>query len=193
MNAPVGAADEEDAAARAFTKVCRGIECGQLKLASRVDLTKVLLSATAREVFTILDRARASGVQASDETLGRFPDPALPPDLLLLAYDACQRLLGLLETDDLRQVAVWKLVGHTNEAIALKLGRSPATVERTLARIRETWRRKWVDAVPRAPARSGPRRGTTERTAEPGQEPSGVANIESEDETRLLRELAGLP
>ena len=43
MNAPLGPADEEDAAARAFTKVCRGIERGQLKLASRVDLTKVLL------------------------------------------------------------------------------------------------------------------------------------------------------
>ena len=193
MNAPLGAADEEDAASRAFTKVCRGIERGQLKLTNRVDLTRVLLSATAREVFTLQERARASGAHAGDEALSRIPDPALPPDLLLLAFDACQRLLGLLETDDLRQVAVWKLVGHTNEAIALKLGRSPATVERTLARIRETWRRKWVDAVPRAPARSGPRRGTTERTAEPGQEPSGVANIESEDETRLLRELAGLP
>lgn len=50
MNAPLGPADEEDAASRAFTKVCRGIERGQLKLAGRVDLTKVLRSATARGV-----------------------------------------------------------------------------------------------------------------------------------------------
>jgi hypothetical protein len=32
MNTPVGPADEEDAAARALTKVCRGIERGQLRL-----------------------------------------------------------------------------------------------------------------------------------------------------------------
>ena len=41
MNASRGPADEEDAASRAFMKVCRGIERGQLKLANRVDLTKV--------------------------------------------------------------------------------------------------------------------------------------------------------
>ena len=46
MHAPMGPADEEDAAARAFMKVCRGIERGQLKLANRLDLTKVLRSAT---------------------------------------------------------------------------------------------------------------------------------------------------
>ena len=40
-----GAADEEDAAERAFTKVCRAIERGTLKLSSRIDLRKVLRSA----------------------------------------------------------------------------------------------------------------------------------------------------
>ena len=105
----------------------------------------MLRSATTREVFTLLSRARGTGSRPDDEAvLEQVPDPALPPDLLLLAFDACQRLLGLLETDELRQVAIWKLAGHTNEAIATKLGRSAATVERTLSRIRETWRRKWV-------------------------------------------------
>ena len=42
---PLGPADEEDVAARAFTKVCRGIK-RPLKLASRLDFTKVLRSAT---------------------------------------------------------------------------------------------------------------------------------------------------
>jgi DNA-directed RNA polymerase specialized sigma24 family protein len=193
MNAPMGLADEEDAAARAFTKVCRGIERGQLKLANRVDLTKVLRSATAREVFTLLGRARNSGGSPGDEAaLKQVADPGLPPDLLLLAFDACQRLLGLLDTDELRQVAVWKLVGHTNEAIATKLGRSSATVERTLSRIRDTWRRKWGDAVPRESAKSGPRRGTTQAADEPGPEPGSPGDMGHEDEARLLRELAGL-
>jgi DNA-directed RNA polymerase specialized sigma24 family protein len=194
MNAPVGSADEEDAAARAFSKVCRGIERGQLKLANRVDLTRVLRSATAREAFTLLARAGAAGSRAGGEAiLEQIPDPALPPDLLLLAFDACQRLLGLLETDELRQVAVWKLVGHTNEAIAAKLGRSSATVERTLSRIRETWRRNWGDAVPRESAKSGPRRGTTRAGDEPAPTPGNPGEMGREDEARLLRELAGLP
>ena len=74
MHAPLGPADEEDAAARAFTKVCRGIERGQLKLSSRVDFTKVLRSATAREVFALLGRAKRSGAgRATVPSWGRFP------------------------------------------------------------------------------------------------------------------------
>ena len=130
MHAPLGPADEEDAAAHAFMKVCHGIERGQLKLAGRIDFTRVLRSATTREVLTILRGAKATAGQANGEkVLGEIPDPTLPSDLLLLAFDACQRLLDLLETDELRQVAIWKLVGHTNETIAAKLGRSPATVD----------------------------------------------------------------
>jgi DNA-directed RNA polymerase specialized sigma24 family protein len=191
MNTPVGPADEEDAASRAFTKVCRGIERGQLRLANRVDLARVLRSATAREVLTLRNRAGRPGGPSEGSTSG-IPDPSLPPDLLLLAFDACQRLLGLLETDNHRQVAVWKLAGHTNEAIAVSLSCSTATVERTLGRIRETWRQKWVDAVPHGPAKSGPRRGTSEAINPAVQEPAAPASIDPEDENRLLRELAGL-
>jgi DNA-directed RNA polymerase specialized sigma24 family protein len=192
LNAPLGPADEEDAASRAFTKVCGGIERGQLKLANRVDLANVLRSATAREVLTLRSRARCTGGRFED-ALSVIPDPALPPDLLLLAFDACQRLLGLLESDSHRQVAVWKLAGHTNEAVAGRLGCSAATVERILARIRETWRRKWVDAVPRGPAKSGPRRGMSEAADRAGDEACDLGQIDQDDETSLLRDLAGLP
>jgi DNA-directed RNA polymerase specialized sigma24 family protein len=189
MHAPLGPADEEDAAAHAFMKVCRGIERGHLKLASRVDFTKVLRSATSREVLTILGRAKpASGWTDDDMVLGQVADSTLSPDLLLLAFDACQRLLELLETDDLRRIAIWKLVGHTNQTIAAKLGRSPATVERTLAQIRQTWRRKWSEAVPRSGARPGPR---------PGGRAAVLETISAdhpgpEELSDVLRELAGL-
>ncbi len=191
MHAPLGPADEEDAAARAFTKVCRGIERGQLKLASLVDFTKVLRSATAREVFTLLGRAKAAGGRFDDDiVLGQVPDLALPPDLLLLAFDACERLLDLLETDDLRQVAVWKLAGHSNEAIAAKLGRSPATVERRLSHIRETWRRTWGHAVPLGPAKPGPRCGSSAAADDPASR--GIDDVEAGDVAKILRDLAGL-
>ena len=110
----------------------------------------------------------------------------------MLAFDACQRLLGLLKTDDRRRVAVWKLAGHTNEAIAIGRGRSTATVERTLGRIRETWRRKWIDAVPREAAKSGPRQGSSEAVSPAGPATGELGPVEHEDEDRLLRELAGL-
>ncbi len=189
MHAPLGPADEEDAAARAFMKVCRGIERGQLKLASRLDLTKVLRSATTREVFTILGRNRTPGDFVDQAVLEEITDPALPSDVLLLALDACQRLLDLLETNELRQVAIWKLVGYTNEAIGLKLGRSPATVERTLSQIRETWRLKWGDAV-LDPAKPGPRRGTRSAALDPADQ--GVDHVETDNIAKLLRDLAGL-
>lgn len=193
IHAPAGPADEEDAAARAFTKVCRGIERGQFRPVNRVDLTRVLRTATAREVFTLLDRARVVGAGTrGDEPLDQVADHTLPPDLMLLAYDACQRLLGLLNSDDLRQVALWKLVGHTNEAIAERLDCSIVTVERMLARIRETWRNQWGDAVPRGSARSGPRRGSTQADGPPDNRPDPLADMTPDDEARLIRDLVGL-
>ncbi len=192
LNAPVGPADEEDAASRALTKVCRGIESGQLRLANRIDLTRVLKTATTREVFSMLGRSRST-VGQSGETVGEIADPSLSPDLLLLAFDACQRLLDLLETAGHRQVAVWKLAGHTNEAIAARLDCSAATVERILVRIRETWRRKWGDAVPRGPAKSGPRRGTSEARGGTEKQAGHLGEFDHVNEAGLLRDLAGLP
>ncbi len=158
MNSPTGPADEEDAAERAFTKVCRAIERGRLKLGHRVDLKKVLRSATAHEVLNLHHRAKRSAGTTSDEfVLSQIPDESPSPELLMLALDACQRLLGLLESDALRRVAVWKLAGWTNEAIRVKLGCSLATVERALARIRDTWKREWADAATDRPAKPGPR------------------------------------
>jgi DNA-binding CsgD family transcriptional regulator len=39
----------------------------------------------------------------------------------------------------LRSIARWKMEGHTNAEIAVKLGRLERTVERKLRRIREIW------------------------------------------------------
>ncbi len=185
-----GSADEEDAAERAFTRVCRGIERGQLKLGNRVDLYKVLRWATTREVITLLHRAKRDAAWTSDpRILGQIPDSAMPPELLLLAFDACQRLLGLLENDELRQIAIWKLAGHTNQVIGTKLACSLARVERILAQIRETWRRKWDEAVPVGPAKSGPRR--TSRPVDDALEPDPMGDIDALDAIQILHCLTG--
>jgi DNA-directed RNA polymerase specialized sigma24 family protein len=189
-NASRGWADEEDAAERAFTKVCLGIERGQLKLGNRVDLSKVLHSATTREVLTLLQNAkRNAGRTIGASPLMNIPDPDLTAEILVPAYEACQRLLNLLESDSLRQVAIWKLAGHTNEEIRIKLGCSVVTVERALATIRETWRRKMDQALCLGPAKSGPRHNS--RTSENACEADGIDQLFDQDD-EFLRSLTGL-
>jgi hypothetical protein len=190
-NASRGSADEEDAAERAFTKICRSIERGRLKLGNRVDLSKVLRCATTREVINLLHRAKREAAGTCDEfVLGQIPDPAQTPELLWLAYDACVRLLDLLQNDELRQIAIWKLSGHTNESIRIKLACSLATLERILAHIRETWRRRWDEALPDGPARSGRRQNSLR--AQGTLTADRLDPIDSGDFTHILRSLAGL-
>ncbi len=190
MNASTGSADEEDAAERAFTKVCRAIERGRLKLEHRVDLHKILRTATTREVLNLhYQSKRRSGTTSDEFVLSQIPDSSLTAETVLLALDACQRLLSLLDGDALRRVALWKLAGWTNEAIRLKLGCSLATVERALARIRETWKREWSDAVPGGrKAKSGPRTPTAEGSDEFDVQP--MADLNDEATGRILGGLA---
>jgi DNA-directed RNA polymerase specialized sigma24 family protein len=56
--------------------------------------------------------------------------------------DECRRLLDRLGDESLRSVAVWKMEGQTNAAIAARLGCVASTVERKLNRIRELWARE---------------------------------------------------
>ena len=70
--------------------------------------------------------------------LGRDPEESL----VVQAAEECRRLLAQLEDEPLRQVALWKVEGFTNEEIAAKLGRSLPTVERKLARIRCLWEKE---------------------------------------------------
>jgi DNA-directed RNA polymerase specialized sigma24 family protein len=189
MNSPTGPADEEDAAERAFTKVCRAIERGRLKLGHRVDLEKVFRSATAHEVLNLHHQAkRALGTTNDEFVLSQIPDESPSPELLMLALDACQRLLSLLDSDALRSVALWKLAGCTNEAIRIKLGCSLATVERALARIRDIWKREWADAAVDRPAKSGPRTPLAAGSDE--HDFRGALGVDEEAAGRILRNMA---
>jgi DNA-directed RNA polymerase specialized sigma24 family protein len=191
MNAATGPADEEDAAERAFTKVCRAIGRGRLRLEHRVDLHKILRTATAREVLNLHYQAkRQSGTTSDEFVLSQIPDTSHSPETVLLALDACQRLLGLLEGDELRRIALWKLAGWTNEAIRLQLRCSLATVERALARIRDVWRREWPDAVPGRPAKSGPRSPTAGGSDEWDIRPT--TDLDEQTTGRILGKLADL-
>ena len=66
----------------------------------------------------------------------RYPDPAFVAE----ATEQCRHLLELLPTAELRQIAVRKMEGHTNEEVAAELNRPLGTVERRLREIRRRCR-----------------------------------------------------
>ncbi len=146
------AADEEDVALSAFDSFYRGAEAGRFpQLADRDDLWRMLVTLTARKAFDqVRDEQRlkrgggdvlgqsalmAAGDSAFEWFVGREPDP----ESAAMMAEQCNQLLARLKTDELRNIAVWKLEGYTNEEIAGKLDCALSTVERKLQRIRVHW------------------------------------------------------
>jgi DNA-directed RNA polymerase specialized sigma24 family protein len=79
-----------------------------------------------------------------EQVLGREPTPEAAAEMA----DECRHLLGLLDEPDLRQIALWKVEGYTNEEIATRLDCVARTVERKVSRIRVLWRHGLEDADP---------------------------------------------
>jgi DNA-directed RNA polymerase specialized sigma24 family protein len=143
-------ADEEDVALSAFDSFCRGAEGNRFpQLADRGDLWQLLIMITARKAIDLRqheNRKRRGGGAAPvvprageesqtdplDQVVGREPTPAFAAQLA----EECQRLLAGLNDPELRQLALWKMEGYTNEDIAERLGVVARTVERKLRLIR---------------------------------------------------------
>lgn len=142
-----GVADEEDAAISAFDSFCRAAEAGRFpRLNDRDDLWHVLVTITARKAANVVRHEnagkRGGGAPPGDEALADAiagePDPAFAAE----AAEQCRHLLAVLGDEELRSVAVWKMEGHTNEEIAVKLNRSVGSVERKLRLIRCLWEKE---------------------------------------------------
>jgi RNA polymerase sigma factor (sigma-70 family) len=153
---PRRVADEEDVALSAFASFCRGIERGRFPLLTdRQDLWALLVVITARKVLDLSaqqrrvkrGRGKVRGDSAFEpledgecrrgieDVIGREPTP----DFAAQVAEEYERLLDLLGDDGLRQIAVWRMEGFTNEEIKDRLDCSRVTVERKLRRIRQTW------------------------------------------------------
>jgi RNA polymerase sigma factor (sigma-70 family) len=142
------ALDEEDVALSAFKSFCLRAEAGRFpRLDDSKDLWQVLVTITVRKAADQANHERAlkrgGGAVAAESELGdgetfaemisREPDPALAAELA----ENCQRLLDALGDEVLRTVALAKMEGETNKAIAARLGVSEITIERKLAGCRE--------------------------------------------------------
>jgi DNA-directed RNA polymerase specialized sigma24 family protein len=145
-------ADEEDVALSAFDSFCRGAEQGRFpRLDDRADLWQLLVLLTARKAYRLLRHERrqkrgggavqhASALADEEaglaEVIGREPTPAFAAQVA----DETRRLLDGLEDAELRAVALAKMEGHHNAAIAAQLGVVERTVERRLGLIRKLWK-----------------------------------------------------
>jgi DNA-directed RNA polymerase specialized sigma24 family protein len=157
------AADEEDVALSAFASFCQGAREGRFaQLRDRHNLWPLLLTLTTRKAADLIQRdrrqKRGGGAVRGDSALAgpagegdgsaagldRVPAGGPTPAFAAQVADECRRLLGLLDSAELRDVAVWKMEGYTNADVAARLGCVTGTVERKLRLIRTLWEQEGV-------------------------------------------------
>jgi len=147
-------ADEEDVVLSAFDSFFRGAAQQRFpRLEDRHDLWQLLLLITARKASDQLQWERRgkrgagkvrgeSAFGAADERsagLGQIIGNTPSPEFAVEVAEQCERLLAKLPDERLREIAIRKLGGETNEEIAQDLGCGVRTIERKLALIRSLW------------------------------------------------------
>ncbi len=161
--APRRVADEEDVALSAIQSFYQGARAGRFpQLNDRQDLWKLLVTITVRKVFAQMKRQRAAKrgggavrgesiflrndnpdeINGLAQRLGQEPTP----ELACQVAETCGLMLGQLEDQELRQIALLKMEGYSNQEIAAELECVVRTVERKLARIRQKWEANGQDA-----------------------------------------------
>ena len=122
----------------AFKSLCLGAERNRFpQLADRDDLWRLLAKMTVRKAIDLRRRRRpaAADPDAVDDLFSREPDPEVAAEMA----ETFDRLLAQLGDPRLREIALWKVEGHTNADIAARLGCAERSVERKLHRIRLLW------------------------------------------------------
>ena len=132
---------DEDLALRSFHSVYQRLRDPErpLDLAGRDDLWRLLATRTVSRAIDLIRRHKPGevpGDQGVSQFLTREPTPEEAAELA----DDCRRLLDALDEPELRQIALWKVEGYTNEEIAGRLDCVPRTIERKLSRIRLVWK-----------------------------------------------------
>jgi DNA-directed RNA polymerase specialized sigma24 family protein len=157
-SAPRAVEDEEDLALSAMDSFFRRAADGQFPLlAHRHELWSLLVTIVTRKAVNRLKKERAlkrgwaqhgtrpavlnGSHQGASPTELMAGDPT--PDALAEMDEEFHRRLASLDDELLRDVALLRLQGFTNEEIAGRLGVAERTVRRKINRIR----REWMEAV----------------------------------------------
>ena len=140
---------EEDLALRSFHSVCQRLRdpARPLDLTGRDDLWRLLATRTISRAIDLVRRHRPGEVPGTHDVEQLLAREPTPEDAAATA-DECRRLLELLDEPELRQIALWKVEGFTNEEIAARLDCVPRTIERKVRRIRLLWKQELEDLEP---------------------------------------------
>lgn len=154
---PRRVADEEDVVLSAFETFFRRAKEGKFpQLHDRHDLWQLLVKITERKALNQLrhqGRAKRGGhgvrgesvfldpsASAAKEGIDQLPSAEPTAEFAAVVAEGLQGLLDLLADEELRQIALLKLEGWTDEEIASRIDRSLPTVERRLRLIRDKWK-----------------------------------------------------
>ncbi len=149
-------ADEEDVALSALDSFCRAAQEGRYPdLADRNSLWRLLLQMTLNKAISLAryeSRQRRGGgrvrnlsheqVASDDLMLAKIVGKEPTPEFAAMMADECRRLLEKLGDPQLREVAVAKMEGCSNQEIAQRLDCALRTVERRLKLIRDEWKQE---------------------------------------------------
>jgi DNA-directed RNA polymerase specialized sigma24 family protein len=152
-------ADEEDVALSAFRSFFRSVDQGRFpRLDDHDDLWKLLFTITERKVFAHIKYQRRqkrgggevrghsvwmkSGGSEDQDSSGEWVCPEPTPDFAAEVVDEVEARLNALPEEKMREIAILKMNGFTNEEIAAELGCSTRTVKRKLQVIRTLWEDK---------------------------------------------------
>jgi RNA polymerase sigma factor (sigma-70 family) len=132
---------DEDLALRSFHSVYQRLRdpARPLDLAGRDDLWRLLATRTISRAIDLIRRHRPAEVPGEQDVVRLLSREPTPEEAAEVA-DECRRLLEALPQPELRQIALWKVEGYTNEEIAAQLDCVPRTIERKLSRIRLLWK-----------------------------------------------------
>lgn len=153
---PRRAFDEEDVALSALNSFIDGVRAGRFpRLNDETDLRRLLVMITFRKAnaqrrrhFALRrNRGAVRGESvfreagAVDQGMGIAAVPGLmpTPEFAAQVAEQCQALFEILKDPLLRDIARWKIEGHSNDEIAERIGRNVRTVERKLSLIRDCW------------------------------------------------------
>jgi RNA polymerase sigma factor (sigma-70 family) len=148
-------ADEEDVLQSMFHSFCARQVRGEFDLADRDELWRPLVTITLRKARNAArdhprgrrDIAREQTFADAAETgdscpgwaLEQMDDSGPTPAEAAVLNEALELRLASLGDAELRQIALWRLEGHTNREIADRFDRTERSVERRMERIRYKW------------------------------------------------------
>ncbi len=153
---PRRVADEEDAALSAFHSFCQRVEGGRFpQLEDRMDLWRLLVVITSRKALKQAEANRRAkrggghvrgesvflrGTEGEEEAgIHAIADREPTPEFAAEVAEGIQDLLARLDAPTLRELALLKLEGYSNEEIAERLQCALRTIERRLRGIRAIW------------------------------------------------------